>query len=699
MADFWAVGDVEGDSSVVDVDGAWACGSCTFSNAPDAAACAVCGADGAEEAFAGAGDALPEEEAEEGEGAHDDDDDYELLEEPYEVVAEAFPRASEASIVAALRACGYSAERAIARIKAEKKASKKKGSAGALEAPGGGGGGGGGSGTSSTRGSSGDLRAQGGGGGGGKSGTPSSAPSPICGGGGGFVALPTLTAALKAELEGARPRLAVACIGHVDAGKSTLLGRLLFDLGLVPERVLAKCAAEAREADRGSFAFAWLLDSSAEERERGVTVDVGCSHFSGAAADVTLLDAPGHREFVPSMIGGVAQADAVVLLVDASLGAFEAGFSVAGGGGQTREHALLARAFGVAQAVVAVNKMDAPGVAWSKARYDAIVGALTPFLFGEAGFKREAVVFVPVSGLTGVNLVRGADAFLAGAGVSGGDGGGGRAADALADLLEGLGFGDGGGSGGGKGGGGRGGGGALDAAALRAFSAWYGGGPTLFSALEALRAPPRTADPSRPLRLAVSDVFPGVGGTAVAGRVEAGWVAPGHRVVACPGGAGGSVKAVTRGGVPVGVAAAGDVVELLLGGFGEEAAARSLAPPAVLAAAAAPAPPVLKFKARLQVLPGVALPLVRGQVFTLHVGGAAEPVALARLLRTLDKATLRTAVLKPRALAAGELAVVRLALARSMCLATFADNKRMGRFVLRYHGATVAAGQVVKLTR
>jgi elongation factor 1 alpha-like protein len=667
-------------------ESSWACPNCTFLNAAECGECAGCG-------FAG--------EEEGGEV-----DDWELLEEPYEVVLDAFPKNSESSIVAALRASRYDPELAILHLRRQKAAKKKRQS-------GGGGGSGGGSGTSSARGSSGDLTALKGADGGSGVG---SASSPVSSAGGGFGALPALPAALRAEFEAARPRLALACIGHVDAGKSTLLGRLLFELGLVPERVLARCAAEAREADKGSFAFAWLLDSGAEERARGVTVEVGCSYFSGAAADVTILDAPGHREFVPNMIGGVAQADAVVLLVDASLGAFEAGFSLAGGGGQTREHALLARAFGVTQAVVAVNKMDAPGVAWSRLRYDAIVAAMSPFLFDEAGFKKEAVRFVPVSGLTGVNLVRGPEDVLeravaeggGGGGSSGGERGGGRAGDCLADLLQGLGFGeDAGGAtpsstGSGSGGGGakkRGGGGALDASALRSFAAWYGRGPTLLGAIEALRAPARTADPPRPLRLCVSDVYPGAGGMCVAGRVESGWVAPGHRVIVCPGGGGGAVKAVCRGGAPVGGAAAGDVVELLLGGFSDEAAARALAPPAVLAAAAAPAPAALKFKARLQVLPGVALPLMRGQVFTLHTGGAAEPVALARLLRTLDKATLRTAALKPRVLVAGNLAVVRLALARRICVTTFADNKRMGRFVLRYHGVTVAAGQVVKITR
>lgn len=154
---------------------------------------------------------------------------------------------------------------------------------------------------------------------------------------------------------------------------------------------------------KGSFAYAWVLDEGSEERARGVTMTVAVAHFETPKLRVVLLDAPGHRDFVPNMISGAAQADAAVLVVDASLGAFEAGLDGEGqSGGQTREHAQLVRSLGVEQLIVAVNKMDA--VNYSQKRYDFIKGSLHSFL-RQCGFKEAAISWIPVCAMEGENLI------------------------------------------------------------------------------------------------------------------------------------------------------------------------------------------------------------------------------------------------------------------------------------------------------
>lgn len=187
-------------------------------------------------------------------------------------------------------------------------------------------------------------------------------------------------------------------VGHVDAGKSTLFGRLLYDLGSIDERSMQKLRKESEKLQKSSFAFAWALDSSTEERERGVTIDIATSTFETSTRTFTILDAPGHKDFVPNMIAGASQADFAVLVIDASRGAFESGFDAKG---QTKEHAILIRALGIQRIIVAVNKLD--NIEWAESRYKDICTQLGTFMT-MIGFEASSVSYVPCSGLSGENI-------------------------------------------------------------------------------------------------------------------------------------------------------------------------------------------------------------------------------------------------------------------------------------------------------
>ncbi|KAE9967643.1 hypothetical protein BLS_006252 [Venturia inaequalis] len=185
-------------------------------------------------------------------------------------------------------------------------------------------------------------------------------------------------------------------VGHVDHGKSTLMGRLLYDLGVVDEKQVEKLRREAKKIGKSSFALAWVMDATSDERERGITVDVATNHFETSKTRFTILDAPGHQDFIPNMIAGASQADFAVLVIDASPNSFESGLR-----GQTKEHALLVRSMGVQRLIVAVNKMDA--CEWSEDRFTEIKQQMTAFLTS-ANFSANTLTFVPCAGLTGENI-------------------------------------------------------------------------------------------------------------------------------------------------------------------------------------------------------------------------------------------------------------------------------------------------------
>jgi elongation factor 1-alpha len=287
-------------------------------------------------------------------------------------------------------------------------------------------------------------------------------------------------------------------IGHVDSGKSTTTGHLIYKCGGIDKRVIEKFEKEANELGKGSFKYAWVLDKLKAERERGITIDIALWKFESKNFSFTIIDAPGHRDFIKNMITGTSQADVAILIIDSSPGGFEAGYSK---DGQTREHALLANTLGVKQMIVCINKMDSKGdgsTPYSQSRYKEIKAELSGFL-KQVGYKPKKMNFIPISGWVGDNMV-----------------------DKSANM------------------------------------GWYKG-PYLLEALDMIKPPTRPVE--KPLRLPLQDVYKIGGiGTVPVGRVETGVLKAGMTVVFAPGMLSTEVKSVEMHHTAVPLANPGDNV-------------------------------------------------------------------------------------------------------------------------------------------
>ncbi|CAD7673415.1 unnamed protein product [Nyctereutes procyonoides] len=273
----------------------------------------------------------------------------------------------------------------------------------------------------------------------------------------------------------------IVVIGHVDSGKSTTTGHLIYKCGGIDKRTIEKFEKEAAEMGKGSFKYAWVLDKLKAERERGITIDISLWKFETSKYYVTIIDAPGHRDFIKNMITGTSQADCAVLIVAAGVGEFEAGISK---NGQTREHALLAYTLSVKQLIVGVNKMDSTEPPYSQKRYEEIVKEVSTYI-KKIGYNPDTVAFVPISGWNGDN------------------------------MLE-------------------------PSANMPWFKGWKvtrkdgnASGTTLLEALDCILPPTHPTD--KPLRLPLQDVYKIGGiGTVPVGRVETGVLKPGMVVTFAP---------------------------------------------------------------------------------------------------------------------------------------------------------------------
>ncbi|CAK7354224.1 unnamed protein product [Dovyalis caffra] len=309
---------------------------------------------------------------------------------------------------------------------------------------------------------------------------------------------------LPDKSENALTQLNLAIVGHVDSGKSTLSGRLLHLLGRITQKEMHKYEKEAKLQGKGSFAYAWALDESPEERERGITMTVAVAYFDSKNFHVVVLDSPGHKDFVPNMISGTTQADAAILVIDASTGGFEAGMDSKG---QTREHASLIRSFGVDQIIVAVNKMDSVG--YSKDRFDLIVTQLGAFL-RSCGFKGSLVSWIPLSAVENQNLVA-----------------------APSDVR---------------------------------LSSWYRG-PYLLDAIDCLQPPTRDFSKPLLMPIGDVVKSSSQGQVSAHGKLETGALRSGLKVLVMPSGDVGTVRSLERDSRPCAVARAGDNVTVNLQGI------------------------------------------------------------------------------------------------------------------------------------
>lgn len=188
-----------------------------------------------------------------------------------------------------------------------------------------------------------------------------------------------------------KPNMNVVFVGHVDAGKSTIVGQLMFQSGIVPEQEMKKLREEAEKHGKAGFEFAYIMDKIKEERERGVTIDLAYKKIMTQKYQITIIDAPGHRDFVKNMITGASQADSAFLVIAAPAGVQP----------QTTEHLWLLRTMGVKNIAIAINKMDA--VEYSEEKYNKVKEDVSKLLQG-VGINPETTNFLAVSGLKGDNI-------------------------------------------------------------------------------------------------------------------------------------------------------------------------------------------------------------------------------------------------------------------------------------------------------
>jgi len=435
-----------------------------------------------------------------------------------------------------------------------------------------------------------------------------------------------------------REHLNLVFIGHVDAGKSTFCGQILYQTDQVDARTIEKYEKEAKEKNRDSWFLAFIMDTNEEERAKGKTVEVGRAHFETEFKRYTILDAPGHKNYVPNMIAGACQADVGVLVISARKGEFETGFER---GGQTREHALLAKTLGVRMLVVVINKMDdptclAPDGKWSEERFNECQEKLTPFLKGCGYNVKKDVVYLPISAYTAQNVIKPV-----------GDG-----------------------------------------------APWYSG-PTFLDTLNQL--PVLERNKSAPLRLPILSKYKDLG-TIIEGKVEQGTVTVGDKLCVMPNSALVEVQQLWLDQDEVSVLYGGENARVKLKGIDDEDIQPGyvLSPRGPSCCAA-----VCKFEAQLAIVELLEHKSIfsAGYTAVLHVAATAEECSITRITASIDKKTGARSKKAPMFVKSGAVVTCIIECEQPVCIESFEQSPQLGRFTLRDEGKTIGIGKCLELMK
>jgi len=435
--------------------------------------------------------------------------------------------------------------------------------------------------------------------------------------------------------EDGRKTVNLVFIGHVDAGKSTISGHLLYLTGNVDDRTMEKYEREAKAKNRESWKYAWALDLTDNERDKGKTEECGRASFTTETRRFVILDAPGHKSFVPQMIGGASQADVGMLVISARKGEFETGFER---GGQTREHAMLAKTSGVRQLMIIINKMDDPSIVnpdgtWSQARYDECIKKLWPFLKG-VGWKQGDVNWVPASGLTGMNLK---------------------------DPVP------------------------------KDVCSWYDG-ESVIDTLEHLKPPERLL--TAPVKLPVFERYKEMGGLMLMGKLEAGVITVGDKLVLMPNRLEFTVDGIHLEEAEKPRAEPGDNVRLRVKGVEEEEVRSGFV-------ACSPADLVQVsslIDVRLMLLEHRSI-ITAGYSAVMHIHSVVEECTIEMLMGEFDKKTGKIAQKFPKFAKPGMSVYARIRLAQPICVEEFKAFPQLGRFMIRDEGRTIGVGLVLKVCK
>jgi len=431
--------------------------------------------------------------------------------------------------------------------------------------------------------------------------------------------------------------ISVVVVGHVDSGKSTTTGHLIYKCGGIDKRTIEKFEKESSEMGKGSFKYAWVLDKLKAERERGITIDIALWKFETNKFYVTVIDAPGHRDFIKNMITGTSQADCAVLIVAAGTGEFEAGISK---NGQTREHVLLCFTLGVKQLICAVNKMDSTEPKYSEARFTEITKEVRAYV-KKVGYNPDAVPMVPISGFHGDNMLE---------------------KSANMDWWK------------------------TQKIDTKGSKFNY---ETLFDALDNINPPQRPTD--KALRLPLQDVYKIGGiGTVPVGRVETGIIKPGMVVNFAPNGPTTEVKSVEMHHEALTEAVPGDNVGFNVKNVSVKEVKRGNV---CSDSKNDPAKEAANFDAQVIVLnhPGQ---IQAGYAPVLDCHTAHIACKFGELLTKIDRRTGKSLEDNPKFVKSGDSCMVKMVPSKPMCVESFQEYPPLGRFAVRDMKQTVAVGVI-----